>query len=294
MSKGGHNVMDFKRYVNAYVFETALPGTKQEVSFKPISTGQIKRLLLYETSNDADSIEKALDQIISECVVSEDFNIDELYLQDRFYLLVDLRKATKGNTYNFQSKCGKCESQTQQSIKLSDLPVKTLDAPKETVVKAKKAKATTMKRGAKLIDGEDTPVQEAPVTPVDSWGVIKLNENLSIKVRHNTRGDQKEIRMRLETNDKLTPFQKSVEENTLMYAVSIQEVITPEGVDDKLTFEDKVYLIENIPQNEIEVITKWFEDNDFGIDFSFDVKCIHCGNEEKKAIPLESFFFSAM
>jgi hypothetical protein len=272
--------MDFKKYVNAYEFETVLPGNGKTITFKPITTGQIKRLLLYETSNDADSIEKSLDNVITECVIDEGFNIDELYLQDRFYLLLDLRKATKGNTYSFQSKCSKCDSQSAQNINLSKLTVKKLEMPL-----AKKIVKPIAKKGVK-------PVEEIiPEEITEDWNIVKLNDNLKIRLSHITRGVQKAIRKYLEENKTLTDQQKEIEEATLLYSFAIISVITPEGEEGDLTIDDKIYLVDNIPQGEVDLISKWFESHDFGVDFSFEVICAHCQNVEKKVIPLDNFFF---
>ena len=276
--------MDFRKYVNAYEFETVLPGNGKTVTFKPITTGQIKRLLLYETSNDSDSIEKSLDNVITECVIDDGFNIDDLYLQDRFYLLLDLRKATKGNTYSFQSKCTKCDSQSAQSINLSTLTVKKLETP----VAKKPVKAVVTKKGPKVAEVVE-PVVPEEIT--EDWNIVKLNDNLKIRLSHITRGVQKAIRKYLEDNKALTDQQKEIEEATLIYSFAIISVITPEGEDDKLTIDDKVYLVDNIPQGEVDLISKWFETHDFGVDFSFDVVCVHCQNVEKKVIPLDNFFF---
>ena len=272
----------FKNYVNAYEFETVLPGNGKTITFKPITTGQIKRLLLYETSNDADSIEKSLDNVITECVIDKDFNIDDLYLQDRFYLLLDLRKATKGNTYSFQSKCSKCDSQSAQNINLSKLTVKKLETPL-----AKKVVKPIAKKGSKTVEIIEE-VKSDNIT--EEWNVVKLNENLKIRLSHITRKMQKDLREYLNSKN-LTDHQKEIEEATSLYSFAIMSVITPEGEETNLSIDDKVYLIDNIPQGEIDKISNWFENNDFGVDFSFDVVCAHCQNVEKKVIPLDNFFF---
>jgi hypothetical protein len=293
----------FKNYVNMYEFETVLPGNGKTITFKPITTGQIKRLLLYETSNDAESIEKSLDNVITECVITPDFDIDDLYLQDRFYLLLDLRKATKGNTYSFQSKCTKCDSQTAQNINLNTLTVTKLETstknPSNELVK--KVDETTKK--ASLRTGANRPIKatsvesqtsvQSPIEVVnDNWNIVELNKNLKIRLSHITRRMQRTLREYLNDRDiQLTEQQKEVEESTLLYAVAIKSVITPEGEDDQLSLDDKIYLVDNIPQGEIESITKWFADHDFGVDFSFDVVCAHCNEKERKVIPLDNFFF---
>ena len=59
----------FRAYMNMYTFETVLPGNGEKVVYKPVTTGQLKKVLMFETSKDPDVMEKALDEIINECVV---------------------------------------------------------------------------------------------------------------------------------------------------------------------------------------------------------------------------------
>lgn len=290
-------MLDFRKYINSYQFETELPGSGENITFKPICTRMIKKLLLYETSEDPNSIENALDEIITECVIDETFNIDDLFLQDRFALLLDMRKATKGNLYTFSSNCTKCQSQSTQNIKLSDLKVKRLNIPKEIEEPEpikKKKNQVSMKKGSKLIDvseGEEIESMDGFSNSRQNWNLIRLNDVLSIRMLPTTRGEQKFITNLINSKEGITDTQKMVEETTMSYAFAIKSVITPEGIQDDLLFDDKMYLIENIPQNEYMMIVKWFEDNDFGVDFSFDVTCVHCGEKEKKNIPLDNFFF---
>lgn len=120
--------MSFKNYLNVYEFETKLPGSGETVKFKPLTTGNIKKLLIYENNTDEMDIENALDDIITSSVVSEGFDIKELYLQDRFFLLVEIRKKTKGEKYRFEHTCPKCNSQSIQVINLDSLPIIFPDA----------------------------------------------------------------------------------------------------------------------------------------------------------------------
>ena len=56
---------DFKKYLNVYQFEITLPGTGELIQFKPITTGQIKKLLVYEDSENLNIIGKAVDEGIN-------------------------------------------------------------------------------------------------------------------------------------------------------------------------------------------------------------------------------------
>lgn len=280
---------NFKRYLNFYEWETTLPGSGAKVKYKPITTGQIKRLLLYGEIDDSTSIENALDTLISECVVTEGFNIKEQYLQDRFYLMVEIRNVTKGYKYTFPSNCFMCDSQTHQTVDLSKMVVKKLNknVTKEDVKQT--VKPTSKKKGKlELIEDVTTPVVSKTVDV--PWNLVNINDNISITLNILTRQMQEDI-MELLKDSELTEEQKSAEMNILGYAIAIENIITPEGVETDLQFQDKVYFIENLTPMEKEKIDDWYVKNSFGLDFTFKVKCIHCGDETERVIPLDSFFY---
>ena len=293
---------NFKNYLNSYVFETVLPGSGETISFKPVTTGQLKKLLLYETSEDTLSIETALDEMIEECVIKpEDFDISDQYIQDRFFLLVEIRKATRGSMYNFQTICTSCSSQTQQVLNLSNLTVAKLN--KGFIIKAEEPVITPAIRPSKQKKGklklaeetqeEITPV-EISVPDVIEWNIVKINDHISVKLDLVTRSMQQEafdIFMEKHKNGTIRELERTLDITTMLYALSINSVITPDGEDTDLSLEEKVFLLDNIRQEEQEKISKWFDDHDFGLDFSFDVRCSHCGFTEKKAVPVENFFY---
>jgi hypothetical protein len=196
----------------------------------------------------------------------------------------------------FQSECTSCGSQTQQAVNLSNLPVtklnkriKTVEAKKEPVVISKKKKNRLVEKT------EEVVVPEPIVEPVE-WDVVKLNDNISVRLTLVTREIQKKaFDLFLETYkdnlDNVTDAQKTINITTSLYALCIKSIITPEGEDTDLPLEEKIFLLDNIQQKEHDLLSQWFESNDFGIDFSFDVKCSHCGYTEKKAVPVENFFY---
>lgn len=293
----------FKNYLNTFRFTTTLPGNGQDITFTPVRVGQIKSLLLYETSNDQNSTEDALDDMITECVVSpEDFDIKKLYLQDRFYLLVDIRKATRGALYNFQTVCTSCSSQTNQVLDITKLVVTKLNLTPSTadnvVLPTKKKIVRSKSKITEVVpeqqDTFDTSMITVTKAPVLSWDVVKLNDNISVKLSLITRGMQQEafdIFKSIHKDEEVSDVRKAVEMADLLFALSIQSIITPDGEDKDISLEDKIYFLNNIQQSELETLSGWYDKNDFGIDFSFDVVCAHCGYSERKAVPVENFFY---
>ncbi len=286
---------NFKRYINVYEFETVLPGNGKTVKFKPISTGQIKKLLMYENAEDQAVIETALDEILAGCVLGEDFKTDNLYLQDRFYLLLEIRKATKGNTYQFQTVCPSCSSQSLQTVNLSEMPVKVLELNKKKI-KAPEMPAPKKKRTQSLQEVKAESVPEQPQSAVQEDtsepDVVEVNDRISVRMSLITRGMQKQAMDWVKsTYPDVSDAEKAIHTMTAILALAIRGIITPDGEEKDLSIEDRVYLLDALTEQEEVKLPKWFEKYDFGVDFSINIKCPQCGYQSKRDVPLEDFFF---
>ena len=243
----------FYDHINVYEFNTTLPGSKQVVKFKPVNTGQLKKLLVYENETNLIIQEQALDDMILSSVLSEDFNIDELYLEDRFYLLVELRKKTKGEVLEFSLTCPKCKSQTLNRVDLDSLPVKPLDEEMNKVV--------------------------------------DFGDGMKVHLRRLKRKHQKEINPSL-ISDKLTDLQKQAEVQILYHACAIDKVETEDGIDENLKITDKKYLIENVPTRYYDMIRDKIDEISFGLDLKYKVRCGKCNFNYETLVPVENNFFS--
>jgi len=206
---------DFKKYLNKYVFNTVLPGSGQKLEFKPVTTGQMKDLLTHENEKNPARIEEILDDLINECVITKGFDVKDIYIQDRFFLLVEIRKYTKGTKYQFELKCPDCGSQSLQSVDLNKLKVKKL--------KGKKTKT------------------------------IELNDDISVEMGYATRQNQIDAYNLLNLEDFSTGKQQA-DLGLVLTATQIISITTPDGTDKDATLEDKVYLLENIPPEQFEKI----------------------------------------
>lgn len=238
-------------HLNQYEFGCNLPSDGREIKFKPFTTGQMKKLLTYENTEDPFVVEEMLDDLIVNCVINEGFNLDELLLQDRFYLLLKIRAASKGDVYSFTYKCPKCDTETPDNIKISELPVKEMNI-------------------------DTTP--------------IPLTDTLSVKMKLITRGEQKQVQ-NLIGGARLTPQQKMVEAITTGVAVSMDTFITAEEEDSEVPLGEKVEFINlGLPTSGFELLKDWLEANDFGIVFEAPIHCMQCGHKETFNIPIDNFF----
>ena len=246
--------MSFKDFVNVYEFTCELPGSKEEVMFKPVNTGQLKRLLTYENEKNPLIQERALDDLISSSVLTEGFNISDLYLEDRFFLLVELRKKTKGEVIEFQLPCPKCNSQSLNRVDLNDLPVQELD--------------------------ED----------IDK--TVKLSNNITVILKHVKRSDQMQISPNI-IKPKMSDLQAHAELQLAFHTCYIDKLILPnEEIKENLSLTDRVYLIENIPTGEYDKIKEKIDEISFGLDLGYEAKCRQCDFKIQTDVPVESSFFS--
>lgn len=243
---------DFYDFINVYDFECELPGSKQKIQFKPVNTGQIKKLLTYEKETNYVIQEKALDELISSSVLTEGFDVGELYIHDRFFLIVELRKKTKGEVLEYKLTCPKCKSQSLQRVNLDDLQVKELD-------------------------------------PSIS-NVVELMTGVKVHLKHMKRKDQDDIKPGFFKKG-WSDSQMMAEFQTLFHACAIDKVETPNGIDENISFKDKKYFIENIPTGEYEKIMDKLEEMSFGIDLTYKVGCVSCDFINVTQVPIRNNFF---
>lgn len=244
--------IDLKKLLDTYDFETTLPGSKEVIHFKPITTGVMKKVLVYENEENIETLDNFLDDLISNCTINEEFDINKLYLQDRFFLLVEIRKKSKGNLFKFNYTCPKCKLENIISIDLSKLVV--------------------------------TEIKE-------STEPVKINDNISLVFKHMTREEQKVAFKSVD--DKLPLNTRLAEIATYSYALSIEKIISGGEEHTDVPIEDKIYMLDSLDQDTYDKILKWFEDNDFGLDFTYKFKCKNpdCKSEEKTLnIPITNFF----
>ena len=241
------------QFLNQYTQTVHLPSINKDVSIKPITTGQMKKVLSYDNT-DTFVIEDILDDIVKGCIVEEDFNINEITIQDRFDLLIKIRQITKGDDYTFNIKCPKCSTELINNINIKEL--------------------------------EDIPY------PKDVNYKVKLTDTLSVDLTFVTRGIQKEATRLIKKKKGLNEDQKVAEMATYIYTLSMTTFYTPAGEISDASIEDKKELLDNLNESVYDNINKWYEKYNYGINFKYKPKCKFCDwEEDEQDIPLTSFFF---
>lgn len=240
----------YSRYLNIYEKDIPLPSSKEIVKIKPLTTNQIKKLLVHENETDLIGGERILDDVLSLSVISEDKEfLKNLFLQDRYYLFVEIRNLTKGSTHTYNFTCPSCNSQSIQTVDLKSLEIKDM----------------------KPIEG-----------PIEI-----VNGSLKLHMRYVTRGMQEEAYSTI--NSKLSNSEKQIEMALANMAQAIEFIETSNGKDEP-SIKDKMDLLGDLPSHEYERLKEWFMDHDFGINLNVLTKCPYCNFEETHSLPLNNFF----
>jgi hypothetical protein len=79
-------------------FVTKVPSTGEKVTYKPFTVQEEKILLMARESKDTQETLNSVKQIINNCVVTENFDVNKLATFDVEYLILQLRAKSTGET----------------------------------------------------------------------------------------------------------------------------------------------------------------------------------------------------
>lgn len=264
--------MSFKNYVSTYEFLVTLPSGEGEIKCQPIKFKQMKHLLTISSQAiNVVEIENGLDFVLQGSIIG-DFNIDSLYLQDRLYILTELRKKSKGTIQQKQIICEKCKSQFIYNIDLDKIHVKKLPEKLNKIIKLNENISVEV----------DFPRRK---NQKDLYEYLELLEkDLQTKIEETP--DDKDLQMRIKYFDKF----KELEASEFLVISSIVAIISPDGREDNLSFEDRKFLIDSLAEEELTKIGNWLDDNNFGLAGEIKTKCKFCKHETKFSVGLHDFF----
>ena len=234
---------EFSEVVNSYQFTAILPSTGETITFKPVDTKTLKSLLVLEKSEDYSAIENLFDSILSHVIVSPELDLDQMLLFDRQKLLMDIRNHSKGQTVQQTYTCPKCQSQSIQTVDFSKLPYKEYKEPED--------------------------------------GFIEIAKGIGIVVGHITRGEQKAAYEFLSLQNDIDTQAKEALSPLYMLAGAIKSYVNKSGIKDDLTFEDKFFMLESLPDSVLEKFKNWMKANSFGYQVVFSFTCPHCKHVEE-------------
>ena len=94
--------------INTVRYDLELPSSGKKVEYRPFLVKEEKILLMALEGKDDKEMSKAIKQIITQCVSTENFNINKIAMIDLEYLFLNIRGKAVGDisTIKFEHSCG--------------------------------------------------------------------------------------------------------------------------------------------------------------------------------------------
>lgn len=121
--------------IDCPVFETTLPLSQKRIRFRPFRVKEQKNLLMALEADDKETIERNIKQILHNCTLTPNVDIDNLPIVDVEYYFINLRAKSVGevveNTYicnnDPDGDGNKCGNRMKVYIDLSDITIDNLE-----------------------------------------------------------------------------------------------------------------------------------------------------------------------
>lgn len=115
--------------IDVPTYDLTLPSNGKKVTFRPFLVKEEKLMLMAALSNDEDEIKRTVKQIINNCIINSDFNVETAPVFDVEYILMNIRIKSIGDIIKNEYICNnevdgkKCGMEFNVEIKLSDIEV---------------------------------------------------------------------------------------------------------------------------------------------------------------------------
>lgn len=129
--------MTFPVTIEQPLFDLILPSSKQKIKFRPFLEKERKILLMALESGTNESIQNAVKQIIGNCIVSKNIDVDKIPLIDLEWFFLQLRAKSKGEVLELTFRCEnivdekKCNNVQEIQLNLDDIKIENLKSQKE-------------------------------------------------------------------------------------------------------------------------------------------------------------------
>ena len=107
--------------LNIAKHDLKLPSSGDKIQYRPFLVKEEKVLLQAMEGEDEKEIIKALKQLITQCVDTKGFKVDDIAMVDLEYIFLRMRAKAVGevSTVNFTHKPGKCDGVIKVEIDLT-------------------------------------------------------------------------------------------------------------------------------------------------------------------------------
>jgi hypothetical protein len=118
--------------IDTPIYDLVLPLSKKQIRFRPFLVKEQKNLLMAMESNDKDSIEKNVKQVLINCTLTEDVDIEKLPVVDVEYYFLNLRARSVGEVIENRYRCDN-EVNAEKCGNIMDVKLNILDIKVEGV-----------------------------------------------------------------------------------------------------------------------------------------------------------------
>ncbi|MFN4975945.1 MAG: hypothetical protein ACK5GV_11925 [Bacteroidota bacterium] len=115
--------------IDVITYTTTIPSTKEEIKIRPFSVKEQKILLTAVAGQDPLEMSNSVRQVINNCIVTSETDVDKLEVFDLEYLMLQLRIISVGETTKVafsgieDSACDECKKVKEIEINLKDVKV---------------------------------------------------------------------------------------------------------------------------------------------------------------------------
>lgn len=115
--------------IDAPIYELDLPLSKKRIRYRPFLVKEQRNLLMALESEDTDSIEQNIKQVLRNCTLTEDIDIDKLPVTDVEYYFLHLRARSVGEVVENKYRCNnvveekECGNIMEVNVNLLDIKV---------------------------------------------------------------------------------------------------------------------------------------------------------------------------
>jgi hypothetical protein len=117
--------------LDAPVYQLELPLSKKQIKFRPFLVKEQRNLMMAMETDDKDSIEKNIKQVLINCTQTENVDIDSLPILDVEYYFIQLRARSVGEIVKNKYRCendvdGKpCNNSMETTLNLLEIKVES-------------------------------------------------------------------------------------------------------------------------------------------------------------------------
>lgn len=105
-------------------YELTIPSSKKIVKYRPFLVKEEKLLLMAQSGEDAAEIINSLKQVITNCVLTEDFDVNSLSSFDIEYFFLKLRSKSVGNVIELTYRDLEDDKKYKVEVNLDDVEIK--------------------------------------------------------------------------------------------------------------------------------------------------------------------------